>query len=218
MWCVISCSIKRENNAAGDFLYSDYVEFFEKKGIRLAVVPNAAKNPEDYFDICRAQGLILSGGNDLGAEPCRDRQEALLMDIAIRRGLPVLGICRGMQFINKYFGGSLPKPLAIAAGGGMSHVVPDHPVKIVDAELVKLIGRDRIKTNSFHRQGFKIEGVSPKLKVVAVSEEGGVVEAVRHQEQPIMGVQWHPERKSPEEDVNDIIIELFKSKAFNRSG
>ncbi len=103
-----------------DFLYSDYAVFFEKFGVTLVLIPNAVEKIEDYFDRVSADGVILSGGNDLSSEftgqpvvdirnasMLRDRQEKKILDCAVGRKLPVLGICRGMQLLNISRGGTL---------------------------------------------------------------------------------------------------------------
>ena len=212
MLFAISCDINRFHNSPGDFLYNDYIQFFEEKGINILPVSNAYRNIEFYFNQFKVEGLILSGGNDLGSEPDRDAQEKRLLNTATKLRLPVFGICRGMQFINHYFGGSLPVDMVTVDKETGDHVATNHEIKIIDSKWIDLIGKDKINTNSFHRQGLIMDQISKELEVLTISEGDGIVEALCHKEYPIVGIQWHPERKSPDNHINDIILKSLKNK------
>jgi putative glutamine amidotransferase len=126
-------------------------------------------------------GLVLTGGNDLaelgGDAPERDAVESALLDEAERRRLPVLGVCRGMQVIQQRFA----IPLRRVEG----HVTRSQVIRI-DGELKEV--------NSYHR--FAALDTRPPLLVWAAAADG-VVKAIRHSAEPITGIMWHPERRSP---------------------
>ena len=123
-------------------------------------------------------GLVLSGGDDPGDAPERDAVEAAVLDHAEARGLPVLGICRGLQV------------LALRAGGTVvqieGHVATRHAVRGPWAG-------DRADVNSFHRAGLVSERLG-RLEPMATAPDG-TVEAAVHPDLPWAGVMWHPERE-----------------------
>ena len=146
--------------------------------IPLANVAAAAQS------ICRAiplAGIVLSGGDDLvpygGSAPERDATENALIELAAQDGVPLIGVCRGMQAIQHRFGVELV-PVS-------DHVAPSQRVRIDGAWS---------DVNSYHRWGAR-ETREP-LEVWAAAEDG-VVEAVRHRTWPMLGIMWHPERRSP---------------------
>lgn len=192
-----------------DFLYTDYIRFFEDMGIHLVPISNLSKDVESYIDRFKLAGVVFSGGNDLGVAPMRDQQESRLMDIALNHKLPVLGICRGMQFINYYFSKKLPVDIKKTISGAIEHVGCSHLVKIENLQWRNFFSKDEIKVNSFHNQGYVKDAIAPDLTILAISEDG-IVEAVCHKQYPVIGIQWHPERKGSSREDDEKIINLFK--------
>jgi putative glutamine amidotransferase len=153
------------------------------------------------LDACDA--LILSGGQDLDLpetgtdpdrwiDPARDRHEFALWDAAHRRGLPVLGICRGLQLVNVALGGSLEPHLEAHNASGDYGERP-HRVQVdAGTRLSKLIGRPAIEVNTIHHQAARSLGEG---LVVAARAPDGVIEAaeLRSADFRFVGVQWHPE-------------------------
>ena len=138
--------------------------------------------PADYLAALAPDGILLSGGNDIGSALLRDALEKAALDYAAYHRLPVLGICRGMQFINHYQGGGLRQV--------SGHTAVRHRIH------GPLAGEDGREVNSYHDHGLHEDDLGDGLEAVAWADDG-VVEALRHREQPWLGIMWHPEREEP---------------------
>jgi len=195
------------------------LNYFEK-ALAFGMLPIAipALDParaEAYLDL--VDGLIFTGGSDIDPglyghvpEPKlgptirkRDEFELRLARSAIARGMPILGICRGMQLLNVAMGGSLEQHLAPEDGRlrhGTGGPAPEfHDVDVVDGELRELLG-DRPTVNSLHHQA--VLELSPGLRAAACSPDG-VVEAAVGVGAPLLAVQWHPEQIVPGNAAGD---------------
>ncbi len=149
-------------------------------------------------------GLVICGGSDIdpkyygeslnGAvnmDNERDESEFALVKAFYEAGKPIMGICRGMQLLNIFFGGSLYQHIDSAdihiAHDGVDSV---HGVSSREGGFIeKLYGKD-FSVNSAHHQAVNMLGDG--LLVTATAN--GIIEAVEHKSLPIIGVQWHPER------------------------
>jgi len=154
-------------------------------------------------------GIILSGGNTWGEDPVRDETEIGILKFCLRNEIPMLGICRGMQVLVIFFGGRMEREIGNVSGE--SHAGTSHYIYLKDCDLIKSPYKNKkIKVNSYHDQGVLEKNVSG-LKVFAVTK-GGVVEGIYHPAKPIIGVQWHPERKniSAADLDRHFITSLFK--------
>lgn len=139
-----------------------------------------------------AGGVLLTGGNSLckygGDAVERDQTETILLEWCIKNNMPMMGFCRGMQFILDYFGADLKNV--------DNHVAVRHEIK-------GAICRDNV--NSFHNQA--AIHVPECLEVVSKSTDG-VIESVRHKTKSIFAIMWHPERENP---FNSDDIRLIKN-------
>jgi len=196
-----------------DTLNHTYVQWCERIEIQPLLIPNAISNLAQYMDELEVQGVILTGGNDISGlrpfskesseAPIRDRVEEVLLKTALERGLPVIGICRGMQFLNVYFGGKLLHNLSESAPAYDAHAGRRHEIQITRDEIAAYLGVRSYSVNSFHNHGITIDRVAPALDVFAVTEADHIVEGLIHPNKQILGLQWHPERPGspPEYDI-----------------
>lgn len=163
----------------------------------------------------RFDGLVLGGHQSnispgrYGGSPCpgpydidRDALALSVLPAAVRSGLPVFGICRGIQEMNVAFGGTLQDLGMLPAGPNHREDLaltreeqyqPRHDVRLTPGGVLHgLANRDVIRVNSLHRQA--VSALAPGLACEAVTSDG-VVEAVsvRGSATFCVGVQWHPE-------------------------
>lgn len=190
-----------------------YVEQIRAAGGRAVMIPPV---PDGGVEVLEAlDGLIIAGGADVephcygetphptvGTCPERDAGELPLARHALRRGLPLLGVCRGMQVMAVASGGTLHQHLPDVLGHD-GHRIPGsekrythHPVHFATGSRCReLFGAETI-VNSYHHQGVADPG---RLIPTGWCPQDDLIEAVEHPDHPFaVGVQWHPEdMKSP---------------------
>ncbi len=176
------------------------------------MLPNILKSAaiRDYVDLI--DGLLVSGGYDIHPKyfgqkphpsitlsaPERDEFEIKIIKLALRKNIPVFGICRGFQVINIAMGGTIFQDLSCAPYKTLKHADPRergkvfHKVRIDKGTLLSgIIGSERIEVNSSHHQ--IIDRIGRKLKAVAYSSDG-VIEGLESTDfRFLLAVQWHPE-------------------------
>ena len=167
-------------------------------------VPNLEGNVVDFLRHWEINGLILTGGEDPGSSPQRDATEAAMLDFARERTLPVLGVCRGLQFMQFHFGGSL------SSCEQYGHVGRRHSVSIPHSLNGLLAGTPgNIEVNSYHKLCVHADQLVPALQPLALAD-GNVVEGVVDREGRMAAVQWHPEREHPFRDHDrQLVRRLF---------
>jgi len=159
----------------------------------------------------RVQGLLFSGGGDIDPfyfneephpltrwiSPARDTFELELARLALGAGMPVLGICRGLQVLNIAVGGSICQDISLLISAPLKHSqdaprwYPTHGLRISSgSRLAELLGGTELRVNSFHHQA--VERIAAPFHVVARSPDG-VVEGLEGKDNYALGVQFHPE-------------------------
>lgn len=155
-------------------------------------------------------GLLLTGGHDVSPElygektlnvcgeisPERDKMEFALLDLALGAHIPILGICRGIQLLNVFLGGTLWQDIPTQCPSAITHAqnppynIPAHGVKLQN-ELLDIIGEKEIKVTSYHHQAVK--KLAASLKPCATSPDGLIEGVCLPTERFVFAVQWHPE-------------------------
>lgn len=158
-------------------------------------LPNDQRVAQRLLSRVSVSGFIFTGGNDLykygGNAPERDELERLLIELAVKKRTPILGVCRGMQMLCDYFGGSLKKV--------NGHAATRHIIKGIEGEK---------EVNSFHNS---CVAELPKTLMATASSADGVIEELRHRDLPIYGIMHHPEREKHHIDENSRYIKgIFK--------
>lgn len=167
---------------------------------------------DGYLNII--DGLMLTGGDEgispylYGENPVkeleficpeRDEVESFLFRDALRRGMPVLGICRGMQLMNVAAGGSLYQDIFTQVSNSLGHLPKQmptdalyHRVRFTEGSVLQdIFGTTELMVNSFHHQA--VRRIADVFTPTAVSDDN-IVEGIEHKEYDFaIGVQWHPE-------------------------
>ena len=174
------------------------------------------------------QGLVLPGGGDIAPalfhapnkgsrdidEPL-DRLQLKILDEFLYAGKPVLGICKGLQIINVYFGGTIIQDLPEASLHIHQYDGQDkvHSTKAAGGTFPERLYGPLPVTNSAHHQGVNAVGDG-----LLVAEYGldFVIEAMYHKTLPVLGVQWHPERmclahRNPQTVDGSLLLRYFLS-------
>ncbi|NBO52728.1 MAG: gamma-glutamyl-gamma-aminobutyrate hydrolase family protein [bacterium] len=204
-------------------------------GIPILMSANASEDQRaTAFHIM--DGLLLSGGADIdparyhesvdgavNVEPARDALEWAALDAADRRGIPVFGICRGLQFLNVHRGGSLLQHVegqvgaAYPATPALSHPITVQP----GTTLAQILGDQRspLVVNSYHHQAVSPERLAPGLRASALTDSprGTLVEGLEEPgERFVLGVQCHPERTESSPADLELVWSAFISAARPR--
>ena len=160
-----------------------------------------ASKVAQYVQDLHLKAIILSGGNSLAAVDAdakdvaleRDAFEMALIQHAIESNIPLIGVCRGMQLLNNYFGGQL-SPIN-------NHVATKHKIiqHTTDFSFPQVV-------NSYHNWSIA-EHDCAKDVIPLATDEAGYCEALKHRKHKILAIMWHPERETPflSED-----LQLFK--------
>jgi len=196
-------------NERRDCLDQRWSSFAFELGYIPVPLPNIpADKVSDLLDNLNLDAILLSGGNSIAltvqsattppatdTAPERDAFESALLDNALDHKIPLLGVCRGMQMINLYLGGTL-SPIN-------EHVAVRHPLR-----PLKDCYQLPYEVNSYHNWGIGTDNLAKELTAIALDSDGNV-EAFEHQTKKLFGIMWHPERELPFNTLDIQIIKRF---------
>ena len=214
-----------------------YLEALERAGATPLPLDERASAAERAAAFAAMDGLLLSGGADIdparygeapngsrNAEPGRDALEDEAFSAAMQAGVPVLGVCRGLQAINVFAGGSLVQHL----DGHESRAYPSPEVTRHRLELsggtrlASILGESsELHVNSYHHQAITADRLAPGLRISAVAdhaEAGQLVEGIESSdpERWLVGVQCHPERTESSPPVFERLWASFVAACAER--
>lgn len=192
----------REVNAVGydeprDALARDWPKFMQAAfpNDKWLFVPNIEEKAIDFIINWDINVLILSGGDDIGDFPIRDKTERCLLEYAIQNDIPVIAICRGLQVVHSYYGGKIVKGNTLFS---KQHRASRHNIGLDSATH---------EVNSYHTGQIVENTLHKDFEILARCNEDGSIEAIRNKN--ILGMLWHPEREEEVQSWNLELIEKF---------
>lgn len=204
------------------YMGHDMSQYLSRNGIMPILIPDLEdeKLLKKYLD--QLDGFLFQGGTDVNPErygekplnpnwvgdPQRDEYEMKIMEYAFKKKAPILAICRGMQLLNVYLGGSLYQDICYQMPRANVHLHNDfydehvHPIEFTPGGILEKLHtgvKETMSVNSVHHQAIKTLGKD--LMVEAICPEDRIIEAVSwtnggdtpYDDGLVVGVQWHPE-------------------------
>ena len=201
-----------QRNEARDFIDIRLVKFLNKCNLNVIPVPNSLANLKGLLKMKYIKGVVLSGGNDIFYDNLKKKDlkknkklrenrnlvEKKIYLFAKSRNIPIVGICRGFQFLNIQSGGKIKKI--------NKHVATKHKIMILKEkkyqDFKKLLNKN---VNSFHNYGINKYQLAKNFYPLALSQN--YVEAAISLKNKQFGIMWHPER---EKIFNQKDIKIFR--------
>tara|TARA_Y100000590_G_C15723537_1_gene1014365 strand:+ start:1993 stop:2619 length:627 start_codon:yes stop_codon:yes gene_type:complete len=184
-----------EYNEKRDQISQEWIVLLQELDLIPILIPNNLLDVKKFIKFLELDGIILSGGDNIGDFPERDETEKSIIEMAMNYSIPTLGVCRGMQIINDFFGGSVMRKC------DKEHVNNEHIIKLTNE--FSFIEKKSIVVNSYHNNIIESNMLGENLITFAKHENDETVEGFTHSNYPIKGVMWHPERK---QNMNSISL------------
>ena len=178
------------------WMLPDYLDGIRAAGGIPVVLPLEMSEADADRIVETCDGFLFTGGQDVGSCPERDALETLVLSKALQSDKAILGICRGLQFINVFLGGTLwqdlpsQHPSEIVHRQGKPYDNPTHKV-ILNGDLSTLLGKETLEVNTLHHQAAKDLGEN--LEMMAVAPDGIIEACQMVGKRFVWAVQWHPE-------------------------
>lgn len=193
-----------EDGIQKQFVNTQYLKFIEQFNLTPIILPIKNLKINELLEMCDM--FLITGGDDLDSiwfneeldpsvkniEREMDILDKNVIEYCVKNKKPLFGICRGLQSINVFLGGSLYQDLEDKEHknkeSGQTALINDK------GHFFKCLGKDEIEINSYHHQGIK---VLAKDLIGSITSRG-LIEGIEHKTLPIVAVQWHPEKLNDE--------------------
>jgi N5-(cytidine 5'-diphosphoramidyl)-L-glutamine hydrolase len=202
MKILITSNFKKHFNTYVDFVDYYLLNYFEKKKIDTVIIPNKIEiTKKKLLKQNNINLILLPGGNDVLKKSIfnknRLKVECEIIKFGIKKKIPIIGICRGMQVLNYFFNGKMK-------------LINNHMRKKHRIFFKKNFFRKKsLIVNSYHSWGIPKKLMSKKFNIIAHDDEYNI-EMFEHKKLNILGTMWHPEREKSYNNLNFIINKMIK--------